>query len=223
MTQLEHELQDLKNELIQMWDLVHSQMNKARQSLINFDQGLAREVLQNEKRVNGYELKIDTDCENIFALYTPVAVDLRFVLAVLKINYNLERIGDYAEGIARYVIALKAPFNRDILAETQLTAMLDNVINMMEESKQALEKEDTVLARSIFQKDEMLDIINRYAGNMLNAFVEKDIHHFQEALYVHSIIQKLERVGDQITNIAEEIIFYLEAKVLKHKKEKFTK
>lgn len=220
MTQLEHELQRLKDELIQMWDLVYSQLNKARISLTNFDQGLAREVQQNERRVNGYELKIDTDCENILALYCPVAVDLRFVLAVLKINYNLERIGDYAEGIARYVTGFNLPFNKSILKETQLLAMMDKAINMMEDAKKAFEKEDAVLARSTFQKDETLDIINRYAGDILNTFVENDIHHFREALYVHSIIQKLERVGDQVTNIAEEIIFYMEAKVLKHKKKK---
>lgn len=218
MTQLEHELQRLKDELIQMWDLVYSQLNKARISLTNFDQGLAREVLQNERRVNGYELKIDTDCENIFALYCPVAVDLRFVLAILKINYNLERVGDYAEGIARYVTGFNLPFNKSILKETQLLAMMDKAISMMEDAKKAFEKEDAVLARSTFQKDETLDIINRYAGDILNTFVESDIHHFREALYAHSIIQKLERVGDQITNISEEIIFYLEAKVLKHKK-----
>lgn len=218
MTQLEHELQRLKDELIQMWDLVYSQLNKARISLTNFDQGLAREVLQNERRVNGYELKIDTDCENIFALYCPVAVDLRFVLAILKINYNLERVGDYAEGIARYVTGFNLPFNKSILKETQLLAMMDKAISMMEDAKKAFEKEDAALARSTFQKDETLDIINRYAGDILNTFVESDIHHFREALYAHSIIQKLERVGDQITNISEEIIFYLEAKVLKHKK-----
>ncbi|MGH2644587.1 MAG: phosphate signaling complex protein PhoU, partial [Chitinophagaceae bacterium] len=183
-------------------------------------QGLAREVIQTEKRVNGYELKIDMDCENIFALYCPVAVDLRFVLAVLKINYNLERIGDYAEGIARYVITLDAPFNENILKETQLFAMQDKAINMLENAKLSFEKEDSNKARTIFKQDETLDIINRYSGNILYAFVEKDIHYFQEALYIHSIIQKLERIGDQITNIAEEIIFYLEAKVLKHKKEK---
>jgi phosphate transport system protein len=219
MTQLENELQALKKELIQMWDLVYSQLDKARMSLINFDQTLAREVIQKEKRINGYELKIDTDCENIFALHCPVAVDLRFVLAALKINYNLERIGDYAEGIARYVIALQTPFNENILKETQLLAMQDKAIHMLENARYAFEKEDFAKARTIFQQDETLDLINKYAGNILLSFVENDIHYFQEALYAHSIIQKSERIGDQITNIAGEIIFYLEAKVLKHRKE----
>ena len=150
MTQLENELQALKKELIQMWDLVYSQLDKARMSLINFDQTLAREVIQKEKRINGYELKIDTDCENIFALHCPVAVDLRFVLAALKINYNLERIGDYAEGIARYVIALQTPFNENILKETQLLAMQDKAIHMLENARYAFEKEDFAKARTIF-------------------------------------------------------------------------
>lgn len=220
MTQLEHALQSLKKELIQMWDLVYSQLDNAGKALVHFDQGLAREVIQKEKRVNGYELKIDIDCENIFALYCPVAVDLRFVLAALKINYNLERIGDYAEGIARYVIALQAPFSGNVLRETQLLTMQNQAIAMLEQVKLSFDREDSGLARGVFKEDETLDVINRSSGNILCAFVEKDTHYFLEALFIHSIIQKLERIGDQITNIAEEIIFYMEAKVLKHKKEK---
>src|SRR6185437_5518137 len=99
MSQLEIELKQLKSELVNMWSLVHSQLVKSNIAMVNFDKDLAREVISREKRVNGSELKIDRDCENIFALLTPVAVDLRFVLAVLKINSNLERIGDIAEGV----------------------------------------------------------------------------------------------------------------------------
>src|SRR5882757_8275140 len=110
MSQLEIELKQLKVEIINMWSLVHSQVVKSNVAMVNFDKNLAREVVSREKRVNGVELKIDRDCENIFALLTPVAVDLRFVLAVLKINSNLERIGDIADGICRYVVDSKAPF-----------------------------------------------------------------------------------------------------------------
>jgi phosphate transport system protein len=177
-------------------------------------------VIQKEKRVNGYELKIDMDCENIFALYCPVAVDLRFVLAVLKINYNLERIGDYAEGIARYVITLKSPFNEDVLNSTQLLEMMNQALRMLENARDSFEKEDTNKARNIFKEDELLDDINKQSGGILQAFVTENGYYFQESLYIHSIIQKLERIGDQITNIIEETIFYIEAKVLKHKKEK---
>src|ERR1700678_4154451 len=118
MAQIESELQLLKTEVVNMWTLVNSQLNKARLAFINFDKDLAREVILKERRVNGSELKIDRDCENIFALLTPVAVDLRFVLAVLKINSNLERIGDIAEGIAKYVLNIEVPFHRPLLEET---------------------------------------------------------------------------------------------------------
>src|SRR5216684_6394240 len=115
MAQLETELQSLKAEAINMWSLVNSQLSKARQAFITFDKDLAREVVLKEKRVNGSELKIDRDCENIFALFCPVAIDLRFLLAVLKINSNLERIGDIAEGIAKYIIDADGPFSDEMV------------------------------------------------------------------------------------------------------------
>src|SRR5450755_2588956 len=115
MTQFETELQDAKSEIINMWDLVLLQLTKAKEAMLNFNKDLAREVIAKEKRVNAFELKIDRDCENIFALYCPVAIDLRFLLAVLKINSNLERIGDIADGISRYIIKADGPFHEDLL------------------------------------------------------------------------------------------------------------
>src|SRR5690348_2078081 len=103
MTQFETEIAAIKNEVINMWRLVRSQLMKAYEALITNNKDLAHEVMAMEKRVNALELKIDRDCENIFALHCPVAIDLRFLLAVLKINNNLERIGDIADGIARYI------------------------------------------------------------------------------------------------------------------------
>src|ERR1700723_1132764 len=115
MAQIETELQLLKTEAINMWRLVNSQLSKARLAFVNFDKDLAREVGMKEKRVNGSALKIHRDCENIFALYCPVAIDLRFLLAVLKINSNLERIGDIAEGIAKYVIEAEVTNSQQLL------------------------------------------------------------------------------------------------------------
>ncbi|HXS36340.1 MAG TPA: phosphate signaling complex protein PhoU [Flavipsychrobacter sp.] len=216
MTQLEVEIQELKNEVISMWNLVQSQMEKARAAMMNFDRDLAREVALKEKRVNAFELKIDRDCENIFALYCPVAIDLRFLLAVLKINNNLERVGDIAEGIAKYVIESSGDMDVSIFETTQLTRMFDDAINIMTDTRVAFEKEDTILARSIFKRDEVLDKINRNAGQVIAEAIKANISIMDDALYVLSIIRKLERVGDQAKNIAEEIIFYIEAKVLKH-------
>ena len=87
--------------------------------MLNFDKNLAREVISKEKRVNAYELKIDRDCEDIFALFSPVAIDLRFLLAVLKINTNLERTGDIAEGVAKYVLNAEKHFSAEILKATK--------------------------------------------------------------------------------------------------------
>ena len=181
---------------------------------------MAREVVLRERRVNGYELKIDRDCENIFALLTPVAVDLRFALAVLKINSNLERIGDIAEGIAQYIISADTPFRKELLDATQVINMYDEAINILEDTLEAFEKEDTALARSIFKKDEFLDNINVAATDLTTEYLRKHPEDISQALYNLSIIRRLERVGDQAKNIAEEIIFYVEAKVLKHRNKK---
>jgi phosphate transport system protein len=216
MTQLETELQQLKNEVKNMWGMVRAQLLKALSALMNFDRDLAREVVVMEKRVNATELKIDRDCENIFALYSPVAVDLRFLLAVLKINTNLERIGDIAEGIAKHVLSVNTAFKEELLEATKVIEMYRESIAMLEDTLTAFENEDTILARSVFEKDEFLDSINLQANELIEAYLKDNPDEIDQALYSLSIIRKLERVGDQSKNIAEEIIFYIEAKVLKH-------
>ena len=216
MTPLENEITALKKELVNMWILVQSQLNKAKEAMVKFDKDLAREVLIKEKRVNSYELKIDLDCENIFALYCPVAVDLRFLLAALKINTNLERIGDIAAGIALYVVESSVNFDVKALESTSLLRMYDEAVNILIDTRTAFEKEDTMLARSIFKRDDVLDDINEAAPLAVAEVIKGDLNSIPEALYILSIIRKLERVGDQSKNIAEEIIFYVEAKILKH-------
>ncbi|MDR3716990.1 MAG: phosphate signaling complex protein PhoU [Puia sp.] len=217
MAQIETELQLLKTEVNNMWSLVYSQVNNARLAFVNFDKDLAREVVSKEKRVNGTELKIDRDCENIFALFCPVAIDLRFLLAVLKINSNLERIGDIAEGIAKYVISADGPFTDELLKVTRTIEMYEESARMLQDTQTAFENEDTILARGVFKKDEFLDNVNVDSNKILEKYLKDHPEDLSQALWILSIIRKLERVGDQSKNIAEEIIFYLEAKVLKHK------
>jgi len=218
MAQIETELQLLKSEAINMWTLVNSQLNKAREAFLTFDKDLAREVVLKEKRVNGSELKIDRDCENIFALFCPVAIDLRFLLAVLKINSNLERIGDIAEGIAKYVIDAEAPFSKELLEVSRVLPMYEEAVAMLEDTQAAFEKEDTILARGVFKRDDLLDAVNKSSNKVLEAHLKAHPEDTSQALWLISIIRRLERVGDQTKNVAEEIIFYLEAKVLKHSK-----
>ena len=217
MAQIESELQLLKTEAVNMWTLVNSQLSKAQQAFLNFDKDLAREVVLKEKRVNGNELKIDRDCENIFALFCPVAIDLRFLLAILKINNNLERIGDYAEGIAKYIIDAEAPFSEEMLKVTRILPMYEEAVNMLEDTQTAFEKEDTIMARRVFKKDDLLDDVNKNSHHVIEIHLKDHPGDISQALWLLSIIRRLERVGDQTKNIAEEIIFYLEAKVLKHR------
>ncbi len=220
MTHLEEELTKLKSEITDMWQMVISQLYKTREALLQFDKDLAREVVATEKRVNSRELKIDRDCENIFALFNPVAVDLRTVLAVLKINNNLERTGDIAEGIAKYIIFADEPFNSELLERTEILRMYDETNNILEDVLKAFETDDTRLARSIFKRDEIVDEINVKANDVVADFIRSNPDKIEEALYLISMIRKLERVGDHCKNIAEEIIFNIEAKVLKHKSKK---
>jgi len=223
MTPLETEISALKAELISMWILVQSQLNKTREAMLKFDKDLAREVLIKEKRVNSFELKIDRDCEDIMALHQPVAVDLRFLLAALKINNNLERIGDIAAGIANYVVDSSVNYDMKALESVSLVSMYDEAINILTDTRTAFENEDTILARSIFKRDEVLNTINFNAPIAIAEIIKEDPTSTIEALYMLSIIRRLERVGDQCTNIAEEIIFYVDAKVLKHQQNSLKK
>lgn len=216
MTHLETELSQLKNNLVSMWELVKSQLLKAKESLINEDKDLAREVVSVEKRVNAFELSIDKDCENIFALFNPVAIDLRLVLAVIKINNNLERQGDCARGIAKFVIDIDESLDKNLLETTRILDMFDENIVMLTELIEAFENEDGIIARRTFKRDELLDTINDNSTSAIADYIPKNVANAEQALQILSIIRKLERAGDHSKNIAEEIIFYTEAKVLKH-------
>jgi phosphate transport system protein len=220
MTHLDSELKMLKADIIDMWQLVLKQLEKSRDALTNFDRDLAEEVVENEKRVNSYELKIDKDCENIFALFQPVATDLRLVLAGLKIGNNLERIGDIAASVAEFVLDADQDFNKAILEHTKVLEMYSIANEMMADTLEAFDKEDTRLARTIFKRDKILDKIDEEALDRVKESIQDYPDQVRNSLLVLSMIRKLERVGDQSKNIAEEIIFYFEAKVLKHKKKK---
>jgi len=217
LTPLDNEIQQLKLEVISMREMVLSQLQKAEEALKNIDRDLAREVILTEKRVNAFELKIDRDCEDILALFAPVAIDLRFILAVLKINMNLERTGDIAEGIGKFVVDIPEDFDKRLLEITRVVEMYEQANEMISEVMNAFEEENTMLARKVFKKDDLLDEINKNAATIVANYIKDNPAKIESALYILSTIRKLERVGDQAKNMAEEIIFYSEAKVLKHK------
>ncbi|HEY0057131.1 MAG TPA: phosphate signaling complex protein PhoU [Pedobacter sp.] len=218
MTHLEEELQKLKAEMTEMAYLVTSQIEKSLVALTEGDLDLAQEVIFNEKRVNAYELSLDKDCENILALLNPFATDMRFVFATLKINSNFERIGDSAEGIAQYLIMAGECFDKDLLKVTRFAEMAETVNLMLQSISTAYANGDTKLARTIFNQDNILDDINKSATDVIVTYIKGKSVDVTKALYLLTIIRKLERVGDHVTNIAEEIIFHMEAKILKHVK-----
>ena len=196
MIYIEKELDDLKKEVLEMWDLVNSQLNRAGEALLSMDKELAHEVTYREKRVNAFELKIDSDCEDIIGLYNPVALDLRFTLAMMKTSNNLERIADFCDGIARFVIDYpEVNIESELFEKTGIKEMLDIVKAMMLQAENALIEEKSSEAIAVLQQ-----------------FPERAI----ECLNLISIIRRLERIGDHCNNIAEEIVFYLDAKILKH-------
>jgi phosphate transport system protein len=214
---IESELMNLREEVNEMWTLVYNQLSRAGKSVLTFDRELAQQVIVREKRVNAFELKIDCDAEDAIALYNPVAIDLRFVLAMLKINTNLERLGDFAEGIARFVVHCdKEELDKELLRELRLEEMVKRVLCMLDTAKRALNEESVELAVSVFGKDNLLDEINANVSNVLTTYLEAHKGDIRMCLDLASVFRKLERSGDHITNLAEEIVFYIDAEVLKH-------
>lgn len=215
---IEQEIQSLKTDISNMWTLVYKQLYNAGEAMLTSDRELAHKVIARERRVNAYELKIDSDCEDIIALYAPVAIDLRFVLAMYKVNTNLERLGDFAEGIARFVLNMpnNEPIDPQLIKDTRVEEMLKAILSMLALTQEALEKEDSEIASGVFMQDNLVDEINHDAIPIIADYVEKKQGSTLSALYLLGVIRKMERFGDHCTNIAEELIFFLEAKVLKH-------
>lgn len=218
MKVIEQEIATLKQTVSEMWSLVHQQIYNAGEAMLGGDKELAYKVISRERRVNAFELKIDSDCEDIIALYAPVAIDLRFVLAMYKINTNLERLGDFAESIARFATNLPEgePLDPELVKLTRVEEMQHELLDMISLSQEAFEKESSEIASRIFMKDNILDEINHNATPLIAKYIEENPKSALSGLYMAGVIRKMERFGDHCTNIAEELIFYLDAKVMKH-------
>ena len=214
---VENELLAIKEEVNDMWLLVRQQLENAFNALRNNDDDLANSVASREKRVNAFELKIDSDIEDFIALYTPVAVGLRFALAMLKINNNLERIGDYADSIARFVARNNlTEEDKQLFNVLELKEMYDQVLHMFSTTHKALENSDASLAKSVIDKDDLLDSLNQKALDKLAEYAKNNPSAIRFCLEIAAILRKLERTGDHIINLAEETVFYIDAEVLKH-------
>jgi len=217
MRHLEQELVSLRLDIIDMWRLVISQVSNAGEAILSFDKDLAAKVSMREKKVDAYELKIDGFCENIIALHQPVAIDLRFVLAVFKINSNLERIADFANGISRILVNNPSVIlDAEVIQDTNLQVMINQVNKMLAQGLEAFENEKSNFAAAIFSEDSQVDEINEKSVQVIADYIQKNPDRAYECLELIGIFRKLERIGDHCANIAEEIFFYIDAKVLKH-------
>jgi len=216
MNTIEKEISNLKSSLLKMFLLVEVQWEKGANAIVNYDQDIAEEISSSENRINAQELKIDSDCENIIALHAPVAVDLRFILSARKINHALEHIADIAESIAKYVADHNVPYNKEIMTKTCIGEMLEIFNAMMDCVVEAFENEDPSIARRVFKKDKLINKINSDSPQI----IIDNINNYDKnmLLYLLSSIRKIERAADSLKKIAEEIIYHLEANIVKHKK-----
>ena len=218
MNTIDSEILDLKKELLKMFFLVESQWEKGATAILNYDQDMAEEISSSENRINAQELKIDSDCENIIALHSPVAVDLRFILSSYKNNHSLEHIADIAQSIAKYVADSDLAYNQEIINQTKVNEMLETFNSMMDCLIDASENEDPKIARKVFKKDKVLNKINTEAHKII--VDNMNTYDNGMLLFLLSSIRKIERAGDSLKKIGDEIIYHLEAKVLKHQKNK---
>lgn len=219
MKHTEAEVKILKNHHIEMWNLVETQVAGAFEALRGYDQDKAREILARERVVNAQELVVDHHCENFIALFAPVAIDLRFVISLLKITNNLERIGDFAESIALFVLyQQKEKLDGALREALQLDLMLTTALEMLALAREALVAEDSTKACRVLSMDDTIDKINTAAVETLAAYIVAHPEHAAETLQLHAVIRRIERIGDRTSNIAEDTVFYVDAKEMRHTK-----
>ena len=220
MPAIEPELQALKDNLMDMLSMVKNQMVKCKKAIQKNDIDLAEEVIADEKKVNIQELAIDRDCENILALYTPVATDLRLVLATLKMTNDLERIGDNAKSVAKFLKDEGKEISKERLKDFHLESMLEILIEMLKNMGEALRTGDTRLAKKTTKKDQELNDYNKKAIKTTAELIKDHPDEAKTLLMLFLLTRNLERAGDLTKNIAEELVFHIEARVVKHKKDK---
>jgi phosphate transport system protein len=204
----------------EMLNLCSKQLLKSVDSFITNDSDLAEEVINTENSVNAIDLIIERECEEFIAMFNPVAIDLRFVLALRKINLDLERIGDHAYGISNFVSNSELVINESLLEKVNFNSMVTIIKVMFENIEIAYNDENLKVARKVFKLDKKVDKINEASFNIISNEIRNNVEITEQALLLFSVIKKFERVGGLLKNIAEEIIFYHEAKLIKHKRKK---
>jgi phosphate transport system protein len=210
----EDELEKLRALLIRMGSLVDEQVELAAKAVLTSDMESARFVLKREMRVNEYDLMVDGLCQRILALTQPVAIDLRMLIAAMRIDSEFERIGDIAVNFAERVEPLAG--SAKLLEKVGIKDMLSEAMKMFRDAFDAFINNDAELARALFDRDDTVDDYAKDAFKLLIDEMKNDPNQIEPAAHAMALLRHAERLADHATNIAEDVVFIVEAKMLKH-------
>jgi len=210
----EEELQALKNRLLNMGALVEDRVHRAVQALMERELSEAEDVCKGDHEVNDLQIEIDDRCVKLLALQQPMATDLRLITSAIKINADLERIGDQAVNIAES--AMKVLTHSPVRPPADLRRIAEYAEKMTRESLDAFVRKDAVLARAVILRDDDVDRLKDKLFGELIATMVADPKSIPDALSFILISRNLERIADHATNIAEDVIFMVEAKDVRH-------
>ena len=213
-TYFQKEVRKLKEDLLEMAAVVEEAIDTAVRCLVNRDSELARKTFEAEDKINAMDIAIDTMCLKLLALRQPVATDLRFIVSAMKIRSDLERMGDQAVNVAERAIALnKAPQ----LNPYDIPRMAEITQSMVKDAVDAFLNRDPKLARSVCERDDLVDGLNDQAVGEFLTYMTPDSKTVARAISLMIVARCLERIADHATNIAEDIIFMVDALVIKHR------
>ena len=208
------ELEKLKKRILTLGAMVEERVYMAIKAIENNDSGLADKIIKSDYEIDEMEVDVEEECLKIMALYQPVAVDLRFITAVIKINNDLERIADEAVNIARgvkYIAKGEKPhFDFDFYL------MANKTEAMLKKSLDALVNLDVDLAFKVCLLDDEVDKFNREAHRMVKDVIKDNPEHVEYFINLLLISRHLERIADHATNIAEEVIYLIEGEIVRH-------
>ncbi|HEY3250532.1 MAG TPA: phosphate signaling complex protein PhoU [Ignavibacteria bacterium] len=213
----QREIENLKKLVLSLGAIVEEQIHRAVLALERRDIALADEVFNRDNEVDSLEILVEEECLKILALYQPVAKELRFVVAVLKMNNDLERIGDLAANIARRARYLSKREKIDMIAEFSNVA--DKAQMMVKKSLDALVNTDVKLAREVIAADEEVDKLTKHMLKKTINAAEKQPERVKEYFSIRSISKNLERIADQATNIAEDVVYLCTGEIIRHQPE----
>lgn len=216
---LDEHLEKLKTRVIKMCSLVDEQVQFAIKAFEEENIELAAMVIERDKKVNKYDVKIDKICLKIFALAQPVAMDLRYIMSSLTINSNLERMGDIAVNIAENVLIVKK--KPSFYVQTKLEEMFKISQQMLKNSIDGFIGGNAELAKKVILSDDIIDKLNADNHQILKDIMKQNPDNIEPAVALLVISRELERLADHSTNIAEDVFFIVEAQLIKHKYEKY--